>query len=301
MGHGFPGGEGSVEGEVAPVKPPRLRAGDTVAFPAAGLVPHRFRRGLEALERMGLRPRVMPNTTRILGHNAGTRDERAADLNDAFRDPQVRAVRSAIGGWTSNSLLARPPALRQGEPAAGIFGDRPAGRLHPAPQWTQEELDWASTAPEHNRPRVTEPSGGWRAVRPGQARGRLVGGHLATLHLLAGTQCWPSFDGAILFWEGCDAPLAEVERYLWALGNLGVYDAIAGMAVGRPARVEGDVAALAAEVTAGYSFPIAGDLDLGHTSPMLTLPIGCAASLRVGEAGDADVELALLEPAVAAG
>ena len=48
------------------------------------------------------------------------------------------------------------------------------------------------------------------------------------------------------------------------------------------------------ETTRGFDFPIAADLDFGHTDPMFCLPWGVRARL---EAGD-EVRLSLLEPAV---
>jgi muramoyltetrapeptide carboxypeptidase len=42
-------------------------------------------------------------------------------------------------------------------------------------------------------------------------------------------------------------------------------------------------------------FPVLADVDLGHTDPMLTLPIGIRTRLVVE---DSDYEVTVLEPAV---
>ncbi len=64
-------------------------------------------------ETMGLVPVEYP-TTRLLGASA---QARAADINAAFADPQVRAILSTIGG--DDQIIVIPllePALAQADP-----------------------------------------------------------------------------------------------------------------------------------------------------------------------------------------
>ena len=80
--------------------PRKARAGDKVAvlspsFAAPGLAPAVHEQALERLVALtGLVPVEFP-TTRLLG--ASPR-QRAADLNAAFADPEIRAVLATIGG-----------------------------------------------------------------------------------------------------------------------------------------------------------------------------------------------------------
>lgn len=90
--------------------PPRVRAGDTVAIvspsaPAVGRWPHRVERGTRYLESLGLNVRSMPNAAGSRGWVSGTPQERAADLHEAFADPEVAVVLASIGGNHSNELL----------------------------------------------------------------------------------------------------------------------------------------------------------------------------------------------------
>lgn len=91
-------------------KAPALRDGDTVAVvspagPSLTEHPARGERAVRVLESLGLRVRVMPHARGRRGHASGSPEERAADLNAAFRDPEVRLVLAAIGGWNSNAVL----------------------------------------------------------------------------------------------------------------------------------------------------------------------------------------------------
>jgi muramoyltetrapeptide carboxypeptidase LdcA involved in peptidoglycan recycling len=96
------------------VRPPALRRGDTIAIVStswggAGLLSERFERGIEAIRELGYGTKVMKNARRVSDGNrgwvAGSREERLVDLHDAFADPDVRCVLSAIGGNHSAHLL----------------------------------------------------------------------------------------------------------------------------------------------------------------------------------------------------
>ena len=92
------------------VVPPRVKPGDTVAIvcpsaPAVALWPHRVERGRAYLHSLGLRTRLMSNAGARDGFVAGTPEQRAADIHEAFLDPEVSVVLAAIGGYNSNQLL----------------------------------------------------------------------------------------------------------------------------------------------------------------------------------------------------
>ena len=66
----------------------------------------------------------------------------------------------------------------------------PGAEFRPAPQYTDEFLDWA-TQQDLTRPRGLQSSPGWRAWRSGAAEGVLLGGCLASLQHLRGTPFFP--------------------------------------------------------------------------------------------------------------
>ena len=176
----------------------------------------------------------------------------------------------------------------------------PIGVLSPSPTWTEESLDWREKL-DLTRPRAYLPSPGWSWLKPGHAEGALVGGCLESMQHLRGTPYWPRMDGAILFFETAEGvpPPADVDAILQDYENMGVLGRIAGLLVGRPYRYSdaqrAELHAVLLERTARYAFPIVADLDFGHTSPQLTLPIGCRARIDADER-----RLAILESAVTA-
>ena len=93
------------------VKPRHLKEGDTLRIVAPSssmdvLDMTSVRRGVENLEKLGLRVEISPYANRRSGHASGTPRERAKDLMDAFRDPDVDGIMTVWGGWNSNDILS---------------------------------------------------------------------------------------------------------------------------------------------------------------------------------------------------
>ena len=162
---------------------------------------------------------------------------------------------------------------------------RPVGAIEPAETWTEEFLDWGEKK-DLERPRTLEPSTGWVWLKPGTAEGRLIGGCLESLQHLRGTEYWPTWDGAILFFEtGEEKPLPEtVDGFLMDYDNMGVLAKLKGLLVGRPmgysAVEKQSLHEIILERTRPFNFPIIAEMDFGHTSPQVTLPIGCQARIE---------------------
>jgi muramoyltetrapeptide carboxypeptidase LdcA involved in peptidoglycan recycling len=174
----------------------------------------------------------------------------------------------------------------------------PLGVLPASTEWTEEFLDWGQKK-DLQRPRQLQPSPPWVWLRPGAAQGPLVGGCLESLDHLKGTRFWPDLQGAILFLETSEEkPSPEtVDSMLMDFENMGVFDCITGMLFGRPygytAIEKQQFHEVILERTQAYNFPILAEMDFGHTSPQLTLPIGIPA--RLDSTGQT---FSILEPAV---
>ena len=85
--------------------PNRLEKGDKVAIVSLsrGLMgmdfaSHELEIGLKRMEEMGLVPVIMPNALKKLDYLFENPEERAADLKQAFLDPEIKGIMTAIGG-----------------------------------------------------------------------------------------------------------------------------------------------------------------------------------------------------------
>lgn len=148
---------------------------------------------------------------------------------------------------------------------------------------------------EKSRPRDVKPSPPWTWLRRGHARGRLLGGCVSSLMHTIGTEWSPDYTGRILFIESAIAsgdrlngpPIATIKEQLVDMINCNIFDKISGLVVGRPygKNYNEDKAQWKAyhdmilDVASEWDWPILAGIDIGHTSPILTLPIDAMAEL----------------------
>lgn len=268
--------------------------------------PTRLEAGLEALRRLGFEPVVAENVRSRHGLFAGSDGERLEGFHRLAADPDLPAILFARGGhgvlrllphldW---DLLARRPRAYMGYSDLTPFllevvrrlglvafhGPMVAADLARGLEAVEEESFLAALA---GRYPAEAPFSSW--LRPGEARGTLLGGCLSLLVATLGTPWAPDLEGAVVFWEDVGEPPYRVDRMLTHLGLSGNLAGIAGMIVGHlgdaPASGGGriDWAAQAGESLAGFSWPLAWGLESGHVPLNRTLPLGLPARLESGD------------------
>ncbi|MGV9555149.1 S66 peptidase family protein [Streptomyces sp. NPDC003401] len=284
--------------------------------------------------RVRVSPMVDPARSRWWA--SGTPAEQADELNALLRDPQVRAVVAHTGGQATIGYLDLIDLDAIRADPKPIIGYSDISLLHMALHARTGLVgfhadiathgfggDWYTLGDEARRSELVdlytrvltkaEAPGplpareAWETWRPGSARGPLFGGLLNRLVLLQATPFAPAaeqFDGAVLFWEELQRPVSRIWNDLHTLRLSGVLDRIAGMVVGIPTEVaphEGgggraDLRDVVLDVLGPRDIPVLAQVDFGHHSPNLPLPLGVRAHL------DADNRtLSLIEPAVTEG
>lgn len=167
---------------------------------------------------------------------------------------------------------------------------KPVGPLPQSPQWSSGFPDFFYGSQASEVPRTLTPAPGWKWLRRGSARGPIFGGCLPVVVRLSGTKYWPSSKGKILFIEnppGENAkdpfPIARAKAAVADLVNVGVFHDISGLVVGRSAHYSDKLNKEFADVILGLlqdtEFPILMDVDIGHSAPMLTIPVNALTSL----------------------
>jgi muramoyltetrapeptide carboxypeptidase len=93
--------------EVSAIYPEALAPGDTIVFVAPAKYLDKERVGLakRRLEEMGFKVRLPDNLFRKHGFLGGTDDERAAEINAAFADPDVDAIFPGTGGYGTTRIV----------------------------------------------------------------------------------------------------------------------------------------------------------------------------------------------------
>ncbi|MDE7430812.1 MAG: LD-carboxypeptidase [Lachnospiraceae bacterium] len=158
----------------------------------------------------------------------------------------------------------------------------PSYRVYEYSDWNDQEKKMVQ------RKKISEDIS-WQVVRSGTAEGIFIGGNINTLIHIIGTEYCPLevFENALLFIEFTQYNLAEFDSYITGLRLRGVFNTIKGLIIGSFGN-EGDttkVAEMLKNNLKDYSFPIISDVDLGHTDPMITIPIGARGLLKAMEDG----------------
>jgi muramoyltetrapeptide carboxypeptidase len=311
-------------------RPPRLRAGDTVGLvnPAsANFLLQEVELAEESIRALELQVKRGAHMMDRYGYLAGRDRDRAADVNAMFADTEVRALLAVRGGWGCARVLPHLDYEAIARHPKALLGYSDVTALHLAvhaktglvtfhgpvgvSSWTEftvghlrrvlfqaEAVTMANPVEKGDELAASEHR--TRTLRPGKARGRLLGGNLTVLCHIVGTPYLPDFRGAVLFLEDVDEDVYRVDRMLTHLKLAGVLDAVRGVVFGTCTGCgpgEGYGSLTLEEVLADHVVPLgvpayAGAV-IGHLDRQFTVPIGVEAEL------DADARtLRLLEPAV---
>ncbi|TCP50970.1 muramoyltetrapeptide carboxypeptidase [Tamaricihabitans halophyticus] len=301
--------------------PARLRHGDRVELIApAGPVPgDLLEAGIDVLESWGLRVTLGKHVQARhaeLSYLAGEDQDRAADLQRAWCDPDIAAVICARGGYGClrimeyldwPSMAAAPPKVFCGSSDVTmlhegfrryleqptVFSPMPATANFVGDGWAQHHLRRMLFEPSTARV-LTGPEAS--CLVPGRARGRLVGGNASLLATALGTPdaVLPE-PGSIVLLEDVTEDVYRLDRIVTQLLRAGWFDAVAGVALGSwtDCGELGAVRALMRDRLGSLGVPIVWELGFGHLPDQLTVPLGVLAELDADEA-----TLTVLEPAL---
>ena len=123
---------------------------------------------------------------------------------------------------------------------------------------------------------------GWWIIHSGQVKGKLVGGNLGTYILLQGTPYQPHFsEDTILMLEDCYTSSADDKFFLRQLQSLAQskgFESVRAILIGRFQK-QSNISREKLEFIINCipqlaHLPVIANIDFGHTTPILTLPIG---------------------------
>lgn len=189
-----------------------------------------------------------------------------------------------------NAILTQSNLVSYSGPHWSTFGMEK--HLDPAITWfeqclfTSEPLDLAPATHwsddrwyQDQENRRLEPNDGWWILREGEASGTIVGGNLCTLNLLQGTPYMPSLAGTVLFVEDDrETKPHTFDRDLTSLSQLDDFTESKALLIGRFQRASEMTQDRLADIIGANTrldgLPVIGNVDFGHTHPLITFPIG---------------------------
>ena len=181
-----------------------------------------------------------------------------------------------------------------GLPAGGsvVQGASTAHRVHGFDVWQEDPTFTRYSFDSGGRWSLLDPSAG-----PVHVQGRLVGGCIETVSILAGTRYGdlPAFarehapEGLLVYVEASGDVATDIARDLWRMRLAGWFDDARAVLVGRTTAPDADgFTQLDAvrSVLGDLGLPVVLDVDCGHVAPHLALVNGALATLEV----DGDVQ-----------
>ena len=133
--------------------------------------------------------------------------------------------------------------------------------------------------------REFEANEGYWVINKGQAKGTIAGGNLCTYNLLLGTTYRRKFtEDTILFIEDTEAmPLQDLDRDLQALIYQEDFHHVKGIVLGRfqkGSKITREGVEFVINTKEKLkNIPVIANVDFGHTSPILTIPLGGTATI----------------------
>lgn len=310
--------------QIARIKPPALRQGDTVAIvaPASNIKPDLLESGCAALRKLGYKPFYLDSIFEQDLYFAGAAERRARELEEMFVRDEVRAIVCARGGYGSNYLLplvdlkkikAHPKIFVGYSDLTSLmtyFTDS-AGLITFHGPMVTKDFAHADGVDLSSWEQALNGSSEWSLaldsdVKPlmeGSAEGFLYGGCLSILVASLGTPYEIRTAGTILFMEDIAAKPYQIDRMLMQLKLAGKLADVRGIVFGEmlDCKQHKDQAYTLEEVVlrvvSDLKVPVAYGVRSGHVSRgNITLPLGVNAALDVR---GSRVGLRILEAATA--
>jgi len=131
---------------------------------------------------------------------------------------------------------------------------------------------------------------GYLVINEGEAAGTILGGNLCTLNLLQGTEYFPDLSNTILFIEDDELTSPETfDRDLQSLIHQPGFNGVKGIAIGRFQKVSNMTNEKLIKIIKTKreldNIPVIANVDFGHTSPLITFPIGGEAKIMIKSEG----------------
>jgi muramoyltetrapeptide carboxypeptidase len=303
------------------VRPPALQPGDQIGIvaPASNIKSEMLDAGCRELERLGFRTIYRPDIVTSHRYFSGTDERRAAELLEMVRNPDVKAIFCARGGYGSGRLipylepelfLAHPKIIlgssditmllsflnRYG--LVGFHGPMVATSMRLGEQGYDRSILVRMLKGD---PNIQFPVDHTSVLRSGEAEGRLAGGCLSLVVATLGTSFEIDTDDTILILEDLGEKPYQIDRMLTQLKQAGKLEKVRAIVFGEMLDCTNlpnqgyTLEEVILDVLDGATFPILYGFSTGHTSRAnIVVPFGIHAKLSLGSVS----RFELLESAV---
>lgn len=239
---------------------------------------------------------------------AGKDADRLADINEALRDPGIKAIIATRGGKGAYRIAGdldfaaarKNPKLLVGFSEISVLHmallkHGVLGGIHGAP-WNAKDFGKETADSFVKATMITEPITVHSTKKEhthaltthGKVKGILIGGNQDSIATAAGWAL-PNFDDAILLIEATNMRIGHIDRQLTMLINSGIIKNISGVAIGQytdcsnatdpTGTTKCTEIDLLRDRFGKLGVPILGGLPIGHGKNPIAVPIGTMATL----------------------
>lgn len=293
------------------IKPPYLQKGDTIIILApAGILKNRalvIDKAKMLAEKWGLKVLYGKHMFEQGNHFAGTDEQRCEDFQKALDDPTIKAIWSARGGYGSVRILDRLDFTIFKKHPKWIIGysDLTAFHNHINNVGVETLHAMMGVSLEDKATVITETIatfkkalfgeqlryevGASRYNRKGKASGELVGGNIAILASMLGSESQLDTDGKILFIEEIGEYKYSIDRMLQSLRRAGYFRKLKGVIVGGMTKIKKNTTPWGSSIeqlildVIPENIPVMFNFPAGHDSDNRALILGRKVVLEVEE------------------
>jgi muramoyltetrapeptide carboxypeptidase len=288
------------------IKPPAVRAGDTIGIvaPASNIKPELLEQGCRELESLGFKTFYRPDIVTSYRYFAGPHERRRAEFLEMLQSNDIRAIFCARGGYGSGhlipylsaDLIRQNPKIISGASDITLvlnFVERSGVVSFHGPM-VATSIRQGSAGYDRDvllsllqgSAQLCFPTDGTTVLRPGIAEGRLTGGCLSLVVSTLGTHHEIDTTDSILVLEDIDAKPYQIDRMITHLKQAGKFEGVRGVVFGEMLNCMQNpnqgytLEQVLLDLLAEFSFPVLFGFATGHTSrPNVIVPFGVRARL----------------------
>jgi muramoyltetrapeptide carboxypeptidase len=296
------------------ITPPYLQKGDTIAIVApAGILTNRkdvIDKAKALAESWGLHVVYGKHLFDTAGHFSATDEQRAEDFQKALNNPNIKAIWAGRGGYGTVRILDRLDFANFKERPKWVIGysDITAlhSHIHALGFETIHAMMGTSLGDDPNV--IVETVSSFKKTlfgeklsyslvsvkenRKGNGKGQIIGGNLALLASMLGSNSEMNADDKILFIEEVGEYKYSIDRMLQSLKRAGFFEKCKGLIVGDISNIKtnstkwgSSIEQLIYDVVAEYDFPILYQFPAGHESDNRSLIFGRTIDMNVTKKG----------------
>ncbi len=230
--------------------------------------------------------------------SAGTKEQKAEDMMNMFKDKEVKAIVCLEGGQTCNTfidlldydIIKNNPKIITGYSditvllqsiykKTGLVTFHGSSFICFGEDNAEEKYQEFESVFINKKIRKFE-NGDKKIIRSGNALGKLIGTNLGCMMYLLGTEYLPDMEDNILLIESYETSPNECQRRFAHLKQYGIFDKISGIIIGynfdlqKNGNLFPQMEDILLEYTKEYNFPIIKCNDFGHQIANSVIPIG---------------------------